>query len=472
MNLYIDNFLMQKIKIGIIGYSFKFNKFLKTIKSSSSNYNLKFIFKKETANNKNFNKKLIEIIESNSIKFLIICDDSNKKKYFENIDYFINKKIIIVQASTNYEIQNHGFISQKLFKDFSFDDIFLRKTLKINKAETLKSIKGKKIVITGGAGSIGGYLAKNLINYKPKKIYIIDISEYNIFKLKNLLNYDEKKIIEFKIINIENYPQVNNYFKFIKPDIIFNTAALKHVNFLEENFNQGLKTNYVGTKNLLKSANKNNVNFFVHVSTDKAANPINNLGITKMLSELICEKLSSKINLKVGIVRFGNVFDSYGSVGEIFKENILNSKKIEISDPNVKRFFMSKDEAANFLIYVSKVLINEKQYTKSRTFIYDMGKPIKIIDLARKIIFLSGRPHQKYLSNKFYGLNKSEKISESLMNKNEIKIQTYNNLITEIANKINVHSMVNFRKIDQIINLNDEKKSKKLLIDLKSIFNK
>ena len=462
---------MQKINIGILGYSDKYNKFLKNIKRPSSNYNLKFLIKKNELNNKLFNQKLIKSIEENTIKFLIICDKSVKNKYLKKIDFLIEKKIVIVQASTNYEIDNHGFITKKLFKDFSFEDIFLRKTLKLKINETKKFIKNKIILITGGAGSIGGFLAKNLIQYKPKKVFIIDNNEYNIFKLKNIINHKKLNQFSFKILNIENYSSLNSAFKEIKPNIVFNAAALKHVNFLEENPNQGLRTNYIGTKNVLSACRKNKINFFIHVSTDKAANPINNLGITKFLSELICHQKTTNNKTKVGIVRFGNVFDSYGSVSEIFKNNILNSKKIKISNSEVERFFMSKDEAANFLIYACHLLTHSKKNSKTRTFIYDMGKPIKIIDLAKKIIFLSGRPYQKFLSNKFYGLNKVEKISENLLSKHELKTATYDNLINEIINKKDFSTLVDFMKIDKIIESNDDFKSKNLINRLKKIFN-
>ncbi len=460
---------MKKIKIGILGYTKNYNKFLNNISSANSNYNINFIYTKKDLSNKLNKIKLINTLKISPIKFLVICEKSSKDEYINNLDFFIKKKIIIVQASTNHEIENHGFITQKLFKDYSFKDIFLRNSLKLNKNSINKFINNKKIIITGGAGSIGSSLVLNLLKYSPKLLCIIDNNEYNIFKLNRyLLNKYKKKIVT-KIVNIDDASNLNSIFREIKPHIVYNTAALKHVSFLEDNPNQGLKINYLGTKNVLQASTINKVKFFIHVSTDKAANPINNLGISKLLSEIICKIVIRNSNTKVGIVRFGNVFDSYGSVSEIFKNNILNSKKIEISNPNVERFFMSKDEAADFLIYTSKLLLEKSKKGKTRTFIYEMGKPIKILDLAKKIIFLSGRPYNKYLSNKYYGLNKVEKMSENLLGKNENKIKTYDKLIYEIESSNNYYQKVNFKEINQIISLNNDNRTRKLISKLKKI---
>ncbi len=462
---------MQKISIGVIGYSKNYDKFIKNIKNSVSNYNLKFILKKTELKKPNFHNKIINLIKNNKIKFLIVCDKSVNKKYLSNIEFLIEKKIVIVQASTNFEIENHGFITQKLFKDFSFEDIFLRKTLKLNQKETLKYVKNKVIFVTGGAGSIGTYLVKNLLKYSPKRIIIVDNNEYNLFRSKNIINESYQKLINFKIANIDDKSEIDSIIKHFRPNIVFNTAALKHVNFLEENPNQGLKVNYRGTKNVINSCNKHNVKIFIHVSTDKAANPINTLGVSKFLSEISCHNEFKKNKTKIGIVRFGNVFDSYGSVSEIFKNNILNSKKIKISNPNVERYFMSKDEAANFLIYVYKILYFENNNNHVRTFIYNMGEPIKIIDLAKKIIFLSGRPYEKFLSKKYYGLQNIEKISENLLNSHEIILRKYKRLIIEISSGKKFIKIIKFKKIDKIINENNNFKSLQLINKLKKLFN-
>ena len=450
---------MKKINVGVIGYKSGFNKFLRYLNDKNSIYSVKFLIKDT---NKNIEKILIKSCLNSNIKFLIICDDNLKVLITKNIEFLINKKIVTVKAATNYEIRNHGFIIQKLFKDFSFQDIFLRKNLNINKKKTNLNLSNKKILITGGGGSIGGNLALNLLKYKIKKIFIIDNNEYALFKLLSSVPKLLKKNIQTKLVNIENKKILDKFFKLAKPDIVFHAAALKHVRFLEENPIQGMLTNIIGTKNILEVCHKYRVKKFIHVSTDKAANPKNNLGITKKLSENVCINFS-KSNLKIGIVRFGNVFDSNGSVSEIFRSRILKNQKINITNSKVKRFFMSNNEASNLLLHVANELHKQNIKNKIRLFIYNMGEPIEILELAKKMTFLSGRSIQKYISKKYSGLNKEEKIVEELINKNEIVKNIDQNNILEITQKKDFRKNLNFKKILEVISRNDDNFADKYL---------
>ena len=459
---------MKNTNVGVLGYSDKFKKFLGYLNNKNTIYNLKFLIKQDKPNIENI---LNKYCENYKIKFLILCDDEFKELITKNIQFFIKKKIIIVKAANNYEIDNHGFIIQKLFKDFSFEDIFLRKTLKINIKETANNLKNKKILITGGGGSIGCNLILNILKFKIKKIFIIDNNEYALFRLTNLIPNIHNKKIQIKIINIENKKMLDKFVKFANPDIIFHTAALKHVQYLEKNPTQAIMTNTIGTQNTLEAANKYKVKHFIHVSTDKAANPKNNLGVTKKISENICANYTNH-KIKIGIVRFGNVFDSNGSVSEIFRNKILNQEKIKITNINVKRFFMSKDEASNLLLHVSNHLHDKKVKDKVRTFIYNMGKPIKILDLAKKMIFLSGRQSKKYIEKKYSGLLAVEKIVEQLMSKNEtIKKIDANNILEITTNKF-INKISNSTNILKIINKNNDDFANQYLKKMIKLINK
>ena len=438
---------MKNINIGIVGYKKKFSEFYKYTKENKSPYNVNFLIK-NNAKIINIEKQLLKELSKFKIKFLVICDNKFNSQIISLVDILIKKNIILVQASTNYEIKNHGFIIQKYFKDFSFRDIFLRETLKFNKKLILKDILNKKILISGGGGTIGSNLVRNLIKLNPKKIFIIDNCEYGIFKLREQIpKYYENKI-EYNIIDIKNYSTLSNLIQRIKPNIIFHAAALKHVSFLEQNPIEGIKTNIYGTKNILDLAIKNNTSKFIHISTDKAAEPKSILGITKFFSELVCTTSKSK-KTNIGVIRFGNVFDSNGSVSEIFRNKIIKNQKINISHKSAERFFMSKDESSNLLLNVQNYL---NKGNKIKMFTHDMGNSVNILELAKKMLFLSGRKPEKYISKKFIGLSKGEKLKEILLNNFETIIKKDKNNIIEFeaVKKINISTILN--KFDTILN--------------------
>jgi FlaA1/EpsC-like NDP-sugar epimerase len=280
----------------------------------------------------------------------------------------------------------------------------------------------------------------------------LDNNEYNIFKLKNSINDNiQRKKVEYCLANIENKKILEIVFNKFKPDIVFHAAALKHVIFLENNIRQAILTNIIGTTNVLDVAIRYSVKYFIHVSTDKAADPKTILGYTKLISEEICKNLS-KSKIVIGIVRFGNVFNSYGSVAEKFKSQIITSKKIQLSHPKVERFFMSANEATSFILSTLEI-ISKGIKKKCRIFICDMGGQVKIIDLAKKMLFLSGRIPERGISNKFYGLNKIEKISEKLLSTSEKIISNPENRIYEIEKakkKINTNNIIKlaYAKLD------------------------
>lgn len=422
---------MKNIYIGIIGYEKKFSEFYKQVNHKNSIYKVKFLIKKDY-NKKNFKYKIYEELKKNKINFLVSCDRKYNFQIVEIINFLIKKKIVIVQASTNYEIKNHGYIIKKYFKDFSFRDIFLRETLKIKKNIIARDINLKKILISGGGGSIGSNLVLNLLKFNLKKIIVIDNNEYAIFRLKENLPKNMQNKINFKILDINDHNNLDKYIRKSRPHIIFHTAALKHVGFLEENPIEGIKTNVFGTKNILNAAIKYKTKKFIHISTDKSAEPKNILGITKFFSEIICTNIITK-NTKIAIVRFGNVFDSNGSVSEIFRNKIINNKRINVTHKLAERFFMSKDEASNLLLNIQNYL-NKKE--KIQMFTHDMGKAVNILELAKKMTFLSGRNPDQFISKNFTGLNKGEKLKERLLNNFENEVEKdKNNIIKFSSNK-------------------------------------
>ena len=453
---------MMNFNICVLGYNYNYKKFLSHIKDKRTQYRLRLLDKSKNIKNID-SKNLKEKIIKEQIKFLALCSSEFIPFISENIDFLIKNKVKIVQASNNYEVINHGFIIKKPFTGYSFEELFLREILKLNEKNIYNIFKNKIILITGGAGSIGSGLVKKLLKLDIKKIHVIDNSEYNIFRLKESINAKDIKKLKFSLTNIENFHLLDLDFKKIKPHIVFNAAALKHVTFLECNAKQGLMTNVLGTRNVLSAASISKAKYFIHISTDKAADPKNILGYTKLISEFVCNNFK-KTKMKIGVVRFGNVFNSYGSVAETFKNNISNAKKIKLSHPNVERFFMSITEATNLIISSVELISVKKIGNECRTFICDMGEPIKIKDLAKKMLYLSGRNPNKYISQSYYGLAKNmEKITENLISKNEKIIKITNNGILEIIGK---YKSANLKKINKIIYSKLDNKSIKKEIKL------
>tara|TARA_B100001057_G_C22867141_1_gene957044 strand:+ start:956 stop:2332 length:1377 start_codon:yes stop_codon:yes gene_type:complete len=440
--------MMQNYNICVLGYNHNYKKFLNHLKDNRTKYNLK-IFDKSNNINKLDGPKVCKDIVKKKIKFLAICDQKFIPFVSNYVEFMIKNKIKIVQASNNFEVENHGFIIEKPFKDYSFEELFLRKTLKLNLKKTEKFLRNKKILITGGAGSIGSGIVRKLLGFNVKKIIVLDISEYNIFKLKNSINkFKNFSKVDFVLTNIENFDLLINDFKNYKPDVIFNAAALKHVSFLEKNSKQGFLTNVLGTENVLKASKINSVKYFIHISTDKAADPKNVLGYTKLISEFVVKSFKDK-KMAIGTVRFGNVFNSYGSVAETFKDKIFNFDKIKLSHPSVERFFMSLDEATNLIINSLNLLTYKKKNIQNKTFICDMGKPIKIKDLAHKILYLCGRDPKKNISKNYYGLNlNNEKLTERLISKKEKIVNSGNKLIFEILGN---YKYFDQKKINKLI---------------------
>lgn len=291
-----------------------------------------------------------------------------------------------------------------------------------------KYIKGKKILITGAGGSIGSELSRQIIKYLPSKLYILDNNEFNLFKIMNeiklisLSKNDTRLIeIEYSLINISDQNSLNNLFKVFTPDIIFHAAAFKHVPILENNKFQALQNNIIGTYNLIKFSKLNKIKKFIFISTDKAIKPTSIMGCSKRISELLMTHVNintSNNNTAFSIVRFGNVINSHGSVIPLFNDQIKNGGPLTVTHPEVTRYFMSIPEAVGLVLEVSTFSKHAEK------FILNMGSPIKILDIAKKMIKLSGeQPYDNQTKSgikiKFIGLRKGEKMHEELSQTND-----------------------------------------------------
>ncbi len=381
-------------------------------------------FKKREINGIKIYKKenLYKVIKELDINNLFIAPKILRKKKIEEIfDNLKDKNVRIINLE-KFETNIPNFYRENLPKKLNFYDIVNRPKSNINQNLFIKEIKNQSILVTGGGGSIGSEICVQLFRFKPKTLYILDNSEINLFKTINKLK-DLKKTFLTKIIPVlgdcsdKNF--ILNSFKKREIDLIFHAAAYKHVNFGEENIYSIIKNNIFGTREIIELSVKKNVKKFVFISSDKAVNPKSNLGYTKKIGEILTNDYykfySKKIKTSFTIVRFGNVIGSSGSVIPIFLDQLSKNKQLTLTHKKVQRYFMSVEEAVELVLQSS--FMTKKGL---KIFALDMGKQIKIFDIAKRIILLSGNTlkDSKNIKGdipiKIIGLKKGEKLSEEI----------------------------------------------------------
>ena len=301
-------------------------------------------------------------------------------------------------------------------KKINVEEMLNRKSVKMNNKNIKELVENQTILITGGGGSIGSELCRQIYKYNPKKIIIVDIYENNVYDMVvDLEQNEEKKIIDIVIGSIRDKKRMKYIFKKYKPDIVFHAAAHKHVPLMEDNPIEAIKNNIFGTKNVIDCSAQNHIKKFVLISTDKAVKPTSVMGATKKMCEMITEAKSKTCNTDFIIVRFGNVLESNGSVIPLFKRQIENNMPVTVTSKDVTRYFMTITEAVTLILEAASIGKNGK------IFVLDMGKQINIYDLAVEIIKKMGKEPFTETPIKIIGLRDGEKLHEELLNENEKK---------------------------------------------------
>jgi len=312
-----------------------------------------------------------------------------------------------------------GKVDIKRVREVKIEDLLGRPVRKPDVKGILTLIKGKTVLVAGAAGSIGSELCHQIASYKPAKIIMYDWWENGLFELGLELKRFFPKIPRVLVIgNIQDQTRVETTFNTYKPSLVFHAAAYKHVPLMEDHPIEAIKNNVFGTEILARTAKKAKVEKFIFISTDKAVNPKSIMGISKLIGEFIVNSMNSKTGTKFISVRFGNVLGSFGSILPIFKKQIAQGKPITITDKRMERFFMTIPEAAQLILKATTIGHG------GEIFILDMGKPVKIVDLARKFILLSGLLPGKEIKLKFIGQRPGEKLKEELIAKDEEVSQT------------------------------------------------
>ena len=449
----------------------------------------------EIYNNKtNFKNKVCCIIDDDKNKIGSYIKNipvvGSRKEIKENVDKYNIEEIIIAMPSINREKLNLiidecqktkceiktlpslselvGKPTMKKVRPLSYEDFLGRKEIVVNINEISSSLKDKKIIVTGGGGSIGSELCRQIAKCKPKELIIFDIYENNAYEieqeLKRTYPYLNLKTI---IGSVRDYDRLENVFKKYKPEYVFHAAAHKHVPLMENSPNEAIKNNCLGTLNTVKISDKYKVKKFVLISTDKAVRPTNIMGATKRICEMIIQAYDKKSKTDYVAVRFGNVLGSNGSVIPLFLKQIENGGPVTVTHKNITRYFMTIPEA------VSLILQAFCYAEGGEIFVLDMGEPVKIYDLAKKLIRYKGYEPNVDISIKITGLRPGEKLYEELLMEEEGLKATPNKLI-HIGKPIEMDDAKFFKKLDKLItasykNNNDIKEKVTTIVDTYTI---
>lgn len=383
--------------------------------------------------------ELEEILERKRAKGLIIAISDIDKESIKSIVERCKKKNIKVKIlpQVGMVLSNDKLSNQ--IRDVSIEDLLGREQILVNGDSIHKLIENRVVFVTGGAGSIGSELARQIAKHNPKKLITIDVNENDLYFLELELKRKYKNLnLQSEICNIREQDKLEILFKRYAPNIVFHAAAHKHVPLMEHNPEEAIKNNIFGTKNVSEMAIKYGVERFVLISTDKAVNPTNIMGATKRACELVVEEMNKRSETKFMAVRFGNVLGSNGSVIPIFKKLISEGKNLTLTHPDITRYFMTIPEAAQLVIEAGAL------GNGGELFILDMGAPIKIMDLAKTMIELSNAP----VNIEIVGLRPGEKLYEELLYDVSKATKTDNNkiFITDI-DRMNVDLEYHLEKL-------------------------
>lgn len=370
----------------------------------------------------------LNFAKANSNLFLELIISSTKipiKRKTEIILFCNEYKITVKTVPTVDDWIDDDFFDKKDLKKININDLINRDIIVVDINKIKLEVENKIILVTGAAGSIGSEITKQICKYNPKIIIAIDIAETPLHNLK--LDISDKTLIAhtkiiYKTLSIIDYNGLKSVFDQYNPDIVYHAAAFKHVPLMEDNPKCAVENNIIGTFNLLKLVNENSTFKFIYISTDKAVNPTNVMGATKRFSELLVQyfsKLDSNKSIYV-TTRFGNVLGSNGSVIPRFQQLIDNNTAITLTSAKITRYFMTIPEACSLVLDASTFGKN------SQIFVFDMGKPVKILDLAKKMLLLNGLNPESEDYIKYIGLRPGEKLTEELLTESDNCLPTHN----------------------------------------------
>ncbi len=402
-------------------------------------------------------------------ELVISIQDLDRKRKEEIVDLCLKHKITVktVPAASDWI---NGEFSAKQLKNIKIEDLLEREPILLDQESISGQINDKVILITGACGSIGSELVRQVIKFYPRLVVLVDQSETPLYELQLELK-ERNNYVDFKIAiaDIRNFGRMQEIISTYRPEIIYHAAAYKHVPLMEENPVEAVCTNVGGTKNLADLAVKNHVDTFVFISTDKAVNPTNVMGASKRIAEIYVQSLNAELESKKGLhhtkfitTRFGNVLGSNGSVLPRFRKQLESGGPITVTHPEISRYFMTIPEACQLILEAGMMGRGGEIY------VFDMGDSVKIVDLARKMISLSGFKVGQDIQIVYTGLRPGEKIKEELLNNKEKTLPTHHPKI--MIGKVREYPFEMVEKeIKEILDIPGNGPEKEIVAKMKSI---
>lgn len=388
--------------------------------------------------------RIINAVKEYDIQEILIAMPSvSRKEMAEILNICKQTRCQLKKLPGMYQFVNGDITISKL-KDVEIQDLLGREPIKVNMDDIMGYVENKVVMITGGGGSIGSELCRQIASKHPKQLIIVDIYENNAYDIQLELQHDYPDLrLETLIASVRDKGKVNDLFKKYHPDIVYHAAAHKHVPLMEDAPNEAIKNNVFGTLNVVKACDKYNAKKFILISTDKAVNPTNIMGATKRICEMIVQTYNRKSKTDFVAVRFGNVLGSNGSVIPLFKKQIEQGGPVTVTHPDIIRYFMTIPEAVSLVLQAGA-------YAKGgEIFVLDMGEPVKIADMARNLIRLSGLEPDIDIKIEYTGLRPGEKLYEEMLMKEE-GMQTTNNKLIHIGKPIELDEEQLFLQLEKL----------------------
>ena len=404
-----------------------------------------------------------QIVKNHCIDEIIICiANINPKRKREIINICKQTDAKIKTIPGIYEIID-GKVNITKVRDVQIEDLLGREPIKMNLDDMNGIIKNKIIMVTGGGGSIGSELCRQIVKYEPKQLVLIDIYENNAYDIQQEIKRHFPEIdLKVLIASVRDEHKMDKIFEQYRPEIVFHAAAHKHVPLMEDSPCEAIKNNVFGTQNVVNLSDKYNVKKFVLISTDKAVNPTNIMGATKRCCEMIVQTKNKTSKTEFVAVRFGNVLGSNGSVVPLFKKQIEEGGPVTVTHEEVTRFFMTIPEAVSLVLQASAMAKG------GEIFVLDMGEPVKIIDLARNLIKLSGFEPNVDIKIEVTGLRPGEKLYEEVLMDEEGLQKTSNNQI-RIGRPIDIDEAEFKKELNILTRVADNDQDEKVDLIMKSI---